>query len=96
MVRQKDPDSQLGQGPDYLLDFIDGLRVDSRKGLVQKQEARAGCKASGYLGTAPFSSGEGVAFLLGKVGKAEGPQKTLDDFLLAVSVCYYGRYRLYL
>ena len=82
VVREEYADSLARQFLDQFLDFIDSLRIDSRKRFIKQEELGIAAEASCYLRPAPFTPTEGIAVLLPDTGYAEFLKEVLDDRLL--------------
>ncbi len=90
MISNHDPyifGTQLGN---YILNISHCDGVNSGKRLIHKDKGWVGYQSAGNLQLAPFSTGECIGFLLGKLSQVQFFQGFLQTLLLFLSVYLQG------
>ena len=68
--------------PNYLLDILNGYRIDTGKGFVEHNKLRVDGKATGNLGAAALATRQLVALVLAHFLQSELSYQTLKLFKL--------------
>jgi len=80
MVGNDDADSFFPEPAERLLKFLDGQGVDSREGLVEKDEPRFEDEGPADFELAPLAATQAVSWLLEEAGKFKFLEEIVGQF----------------